>query len=156
MLTEWQLEIEAGKLPIFMINECHLLWGDVLGYPWERTDKKIEIPLKNEFEIQTYYGTLDYQTKEFILQSYRYGNTENAIEYIKYLHYSKPLFSIGEERDKDCYVVFSKRGGAIINEHTGAVRKFPRLANGTYEMTMRLPPASIALSANQGFPGQGR
>ena len=70
MLTEWQLEIEAGKLPIFMINECHLLWGDVLGYPWERTDKKIEIPLKNEFEIQTYYGTLDYQTKEFILQSY--------------------------------------------------------------------------------------
>ena len=91
MLTEWQLEIEAGRLPIFMINECHLLWGDVLGYPWERTDKKIEIPLKNEFEIQTYYGTLDYQTKEFILQSYRYGNTENAIEYIKYLHYSKPL-----------------------------------------------------------------
>ena len=46
-MAEWQLEIEAGKLAIFMIYECHLLWGDVLGYPWKRTDKKIEIPLKN-------------------------------------------------------------------------------------------------------------
>ena len=69
---------------------------------------------------------------------------------------AKPLFSIGEECDKDCYVVFSKRGGAIINEHTGAIRKFPRLANGTYEITMRLPPASIITSASQGFPRPGR
>ena len=33
-----------------------------------RTDKRIKIPIKNEFEIQTYYGSLDYQTKEFIVQ----------------------------------------------------------------------------------------
>ena len=32
------------------------------------TDKRIEIPIKNERERQAYYGALDYQTKEFIVQ----------------------------------------------------------------------------------------
>ena len=32
------------------------------------TDKRIEIPIKNERERQTYYGAYYYQTKEFIVQ----------------------------------------------------------------------------------------
>ena len=51
-----------------MVDECHLLWGNLLSYAWGRKDKQIEIPLKNERERQTYYGAYYYQSKEFILQ----------------------------------------------------------------------------------------
>ena len=30
---------------MFIINECHLLWGYLLGYGWGRRDQRIEIPL---------------------------------------------------------------------------------------------------------------
>lgn len=73
-----------------MIDECHLLWGDILGYAWGRTDKRIEIPIKNERERQTYYGAFDYQTKEFIVREYKSGNRENTIEFIKYLQQKRP------------------------------------------------------------------
>ncbi len=49
-----------------MIDECHLLWSALLSYTWGITGKRIEIPIKNEKQRQTYYGALDYQTKEFI------------------------------------------------------------------------------------------
>ena len=51
-----------------MVDECHLLWGDLLSSSCGRTDKRIEIPIKNDLERKTYYGALDYQTKEFIVQ----------------------------------------------------------------------------------------
>lgn len=60
-------EIEAQKLTVFLIDECHLLWGDVCGYAWGRTDLRIEIPIQNERERQTYYGALDYRSLEFIV-----------------------------------------------------------------------------------------
>ena len=50
-----------------MVDECHLLWVYFLSYTWGRKDKQIEISLKNEREIQTYYGAYYYQTKEFIV-----------------------------------------------------------------------------------------
>lgn len=84
-LSDWQLEIESGRLTVFMIDECHLLWGDIIGYVWGKTNMRIEIPIKNEKERQTYYGALDYKTKEFIVKAYPTGNTENTIDFIKYL-----------------------------------------------------------------------
>lgn len=84
-LAYWQVEIENGTLTVFMIDECHLLWGDIIGYVWGRTNMRIEVPIKNEKERQTYYGALDYKTKEFIVKAYPAGNTENTINFIKYL-----------------------------------------------------------------------
>ena len=89
-LKKWQPEIDAGNLTVFMIDECHLLWGDRLGYVWGRTDKRIEIPIKNEKERQRYYGALDYQTKEFIIKEYQSGNTENTIDFICHLQSQRP------------------------------------------------------------------
>ena len=89
-LASWKEEIEAGKLTVFMIDECHLLWGDVLGYVWGRTDRRIEIPIKNQKERQTYYGALDYQTQEFIIKGYSAGNTENTVDFLQYLQQQKP------------------------------------------------------------------
>ena len=67
-MTKCKPEIEGEKLVVFMVDECNLLWGDLYSYTWGRTDKRIEIPIKNDWERQTYYGALDYQTKEFIVQ----------------------------------------------------------------------------------------
>lgn len=89
-LAEWQEGIEDGSLTVFIIDECHLLWGDMIGYAWGRTNIRIKIPIKNEKERQTYYGALDYKTKEFILKAYPAGNTENTINFIKYLQEKRP------------------------------------------------------------------
>jgi transposase len=77
--------MEAGKLAVFMIDECHLVWGDLLGYAWGKSGERIEVPIKNEKQRQTYYGALDYQTKEFIVQEYERGDTENTIAFIEHL-----------------------------------------------------------------------
>jgi transposase len=90
LLAKWQPDIEAKNITVFMIDECHLLWGDLLGYVWGRTDMRIEIPIKNEKMRQTYYGALDYETKEFIMKEYESGNTENTINFIKYLQDQRP------------------------------------------------------------------
>lgn len=89
-LKNWEPEIKAGNLVVLMIDECHLLWGDLLGYVWGRTDMRVEVPIKNEKSRQTYYGALDYQNHEFILQEYSSGNTENTIAFIKYLQKQRP------------------------------------------------------------------
>jgi len=48
ILAENRKEIEAGKLVVYMIDECHLLWGDVCGYVWEKTKiRRGSIPLFN-------------------------------------------------------------------------------------------------------------
>ena len=52
--------------------------------------------------------------------------------------------------------VFSKQGGAVINQMSGAIRRFPRLSNGTYEMELWIPPADILEKALPGFTRQGR
>ena len=70
---------------VWMIDECHLLYGDVIGYGWGKTDSRIEINIKNEKERQTYYGALNYQTKEFRVKEYSAGNSENTIDFVEYL-----------------------------------------------------------------------
>jgi len=80
-----QAEIEAGQLVVFFIDECHLLGDDVCGYVWGKTDIRIEIPIKNIKDRQTYFGALDYKTKEFICFEYSAGNSQNTIDFIKKL-----------------------------------------------------------------------
>jgi putative transposase len=83
-------EIESGKLVVYMIDECHLLWGDACGYVWGKTSIRIEIPMTNERERQTYFGALNYQTNQFFVQEYGSGNSENTVSFLKYLQYLNP------------------------------------------------------------------
>ena len=85
ILEENRLEIEAGRLVVYMIDECHLLWGDVCGYVWGKKNKRIEVPMTNQRERQTYFGALNYQTKEFFVQPYEAGNSKNTVLFVKYL-----------------------------------------------------------------------
>jgi putative transposase len=68
-----------------MEDECHLLWGDSLGYVWGKKNEKIDIPILNERERQTYYGALNCFTGDFYVLPYSAGNGENTVEYMKFL-----------------------------------------------------------------------
>jgi putative transposase len=55
-LEQHRDKIERGELEVYFVDECHLSWGDSCGYVWGKTNLRIEIPIKNEREKQTYYG----------------------------------------------------------------------------------------------------
>jgi len=82
--------IEARKLVVYLIDECHLLWGDVCGYLWGRRNERIEIPLVNQREKQTYYGAVNYLTKQFVLREYATANSENTVAFLKDLQSLNP------------------------------------------------------------------
>lgn len=78
-------EIETGKLVVYLIDECHLLWGDVCGYAWGIKEERLEISMTNERERATYYGALNYQKKRFVIKEYDRGNAQNTVSFLKFL-----------------------------------------------------------------------
>lgn len=83
-------QIESGELVVVFADECHLLWGDVTGYVWGRTNQRIEVPVVNERQRQTYFGALNYCTRECLVKAYAKGNSESTIEFLKYLQAQYP------------------------------------------------------------------
>ena len=67
------------------LDECHLLWGDISGYGWSRRNERVDVEVKSTRERQTYYGALDYLTKNFIVNEYSAGNEDNTVAFLKYL-----------------------------------------------------------------------
>lgn len=84
-LKKWLREIQSGKVTVFFVDECHLLWGDVCGYVWGKTDCRVEIPIMNERERQTYFGALNYQTNEFVVKPDETANGEKTKDFVEYL-----------------------------------------------------------------------
>lgn len=78
-------EIDLGRLVVFFLDECHLLWGDTCGYVWGKTNQRIEVPVVNERQKQTYYGALNLCTQKFWLKAYEKGNSEFTIAFVRYL-----------------------------------------------------------------------
>ncbi len=70
---------------VLFVDECHLIWGDICGYVWGKTAQRIEVPIKNEKQRQTYYGAINYRTGKVIVKGYPQGNTENTIKFVQYL-----------------------------------------------------------------------
>ncbi len=89
-LSAHRAEIETGQLAVFMLDECHLLWGDLCGYVWGKTSERVEVPIVSEREKQTYYGALNYRTQEFWVQAYEKGNTDSTIAFLNYLQAEHP------------------------------------------------------------------
>jgi len=65
------------------LNECHLLHGDLTGYVWGQFKLRIEVPITNEKNRQTYWGALNYQSKEFHFQSHLSGDGKSTVKFIK-------------------------------------------------------------------------
>jgi transposase len=85
LLVKWRSEIACGQVRVLLLDECHLLWGDICGYVWGKTDQRIEVPIASERQRQTYYGAFDYHTKQFYVQAYEAGNTDSTIAFLQYL-----------------------------------------------------------------------
>jgi putative transposase len=67
------------------LDECHLLHGDLTGYVWGQSERRIEVPITNEKDRQTYFGILNYQSKQFHVQSYPSGDRKSTVKFIKHL-----------------------------------------------------------------------
>ncbi|HEY9778791.1 MAG TPA: transposase [Leptolyngbyaceae cyanobacterium] len=52
---------------------------------WGKTGQRIEVPVVNERQKQTYFGTLNFYTQEFVVKAYEKGNSESTIAFVQYL-----------------------------------------------------------------------
>ncbi|MGI2909504.1 IS630 family transposase [Tolypothrix sp. VBCCA 56010] len=84
-LDAHQRKIVSGEMVVLFEDECHLLWGDICGYVWGNTSERIEVPVRNEKQRQTYFGALYYYTQEFLIKPYEKGNSQCARAFLEYL-----------------------------------------------------------------------
>lgn len=91
-------KIESGKLIVLFVDECHLLWGDICGYVWGKTNIRVEVEIKNQKERQTYYGALNYRTGKVTVKDYPTGDTENTIKFVNYL--------LSENKDSQIVIIW--------------------------------------------------
>jgi len=52
--------------------------------------ERISIPVVNARYKQTYFGALDYKTKEFLTSTANKGDSENTISFLEYLRLQRP------------------------------------------------------------------
>lgn len=90
LLLQNKAKIDSSETVVYIVDECHLLWGDICGYVWGATNERITIPITNERQRQTYYGALNYLTQEFTVKGYEQGNSENTIQFVSYLRAKHP------------------------------------------------------------------
>jgi hypothetical protein len=73
ILEDNREEIEAGQLVVYAIDECHLMGGDIVGEAWGKSKERVEIPINNYKDRQTYYGALNLLEPDLILEKYSTG-----------------------------------------------------------------------------------
>jgi transposase len=78
-------------LSVLFLDECHLLWGDISGYGWSRRKQRVDVEIKSIKQRQTYYGALDYLTKQFVVKEYGAGNADNTVAFLQYLQSLYPV-----------------------------------------------------------------
>jgi transposase len=75
---------------LYFVDESHLLWGDACGYVWGRTDRRIEVPMMNEKQRQTYFGALNYLSGETVIKEYPKGLSTHTVAFLKHLLHQHP------------------------------------------------------------------
>jgi len=90
LLKARRQEIEAGELVVVLEDECHLLWGDTLGYVWGRMNHKIPVPITNIRARQTYYGAINLATNAFHVCPLANGDSVHTVKFVKYLQACYP------------------------------------------------------------------
>jgi len=80
---------------VLYLDECHLLWDDARGYSWAPSTQRVEVPMTNFRERQTYYGAIDpvSGTVHVIPTDNADGNwTMIFVEYLRQEYGEKQLF----------------------------------------------------------------
>lgn len=75
---------------VLYIDQCHLLWDDARGYVWGPRAQRIEIPMINFRERQTYYGAIEPLSGDVIVVPTETANGYWTTIFVEYLrqHYS--------------------------------------------------------------------
>jgi len=80
-----QADIVSGEVIVFAEDECHLVWGDTLGYVWGRQNERTEVPIVNVKQRQSYYGVMNLYNQEFMVSPYEQGNGASTVSFMEYL-----------------------------------------------------------------------
>ena len=75
---------------------------------WGKTSERIEVPMSNERQKQTYYGALNLSTQAFWLKAYDKGNSESTIAFLQALQAECP----------ECRIAVIWDGASYRNRHT--------------------------------------
>jgi transposase len=59
--------------------------GDLCGYVWGKSHERIELPIVNERQKQTYYGAINLHNQECLLQAAKTGNSEETLAFFNQL-----------------------------------------------------------------------
>ena len=70
---------------VLFVDECHLLWGDLLGYVWGPCGERVEVPILNERERQTYYGVVNLLSGSPFVMPADKGDGEHTVLFLKAL-----------------------------------------------------------------------
>jgi transposase len=89
-LTEHATEIASGSVVVLYIDQCHLLWDDARGYVWGPSTQRIEIPMTNFRERQTYYGAIEPLSGEAIVVPTDTANGYWTTIFVEYLRQQYP------------------------------------------------------------------
>lgn len=84
MDEHWE-EIIRGEMVVLLEDESHLLRGDVCGYVRGRRGGAIPVLMTNYRERQTYYGAVNFVSRQFHLKAFEAGNGENIVYYLRWL-----------------------------------------------------------------------
>ena len=83
-------EIAAGSVVVLYIDQCHLIWDDARGYVWEPRAQRIEIPMINFRERQTYYGAIEPLSGDAIVVPTETANGYWTTIFVEYLRQQYP------------------------------------------------------------------
>jgi hypothetical protein len=70
---------------VLLEDECHLLWGDVCGYVWGPRGHALEVEMTNQRQRQTYYGAVNFVSRQLHLKPFPAGNSLHTIAYLQWL-----------------------------------------------------------------------
>lgn len=85
LLEEEKAAIQTGELIVLYWDECHLLWDDARGYVWGKSGERVEIPMTNFRQRQTYYGVIEHLCGETTVCPYPSGNGVSTVAFVEFL-----------------------------------------------------------------------
>ena len=79
-----------GSVVILFLDQCHLIWDDARGHAWGPSAKRVEIPMTNFRERQTYYGAIELLQAELIVIPTDVANGSWTSIFVEYLREQYP------------------------------------------------------------------
>src|SRR5207249_2629355 len=90
LLSAHASEITSGSVVVLYIDQCHLIWDDARGYVWGPRAQRIEIPMTNFRERQTYYGAIEPLSGDTIVVPTETANGYWTTIFVEYLRQNYP------------------------------------------------------------------